>query len=423
MLTPQTIVTLTKPGRHADGGNLYLKIAKGGSKSWVFLYTRDGKQTEIGLGSAQRRKRARAGTVTLDQARRKAMALHVQLADGKQPLQEKRAVAVTFGVMADEMVAERKHQWGASTIAAYDRALREEDGHAASLRPLPVTIITSDDVVAVLKPIWLTKPATAKKVREMLEAVFDYAHAKGKRGAPNPAVMKGNLETLLPERPSLTRGHHPAVPVSDAPKFYARLNDADSDTCALRLLLLTATRSEQVTLARAGEFNLTAPVPTWTIPAARNLKSKSKKRPAVPHVVPLVGEALALAQRFCAGRDPGDLLFPDLADNALLDRLRREDGFAGYDVHGLRSTYRDWGGDETDFAREVLEGAYGHVVTKGSERAYRRMLPLHKHREVLRDWLAFLSAPATWPAYQAQRHPFAAARHSTPGSSMVPLAA
>ena len=413
------IATLTKPGRHADGGNLYLKIAKGGSKSWVFLYARDGKQTEIGLGSAQRRKRSRAGTVTLDQARRKAAAIHLQLADDKHPLREKRAVAVTFGVMADEMVAERKHQWGASTIAAYDKALREEDGHAASLRALPVTTITPDYVVAVLKPIWITKAAIAKKVREALEAVFDYAGAKGKRSAPNPAVMKGNLDTLLPQRPTLTRGHHPAVPVSDAPKLYARLSDNSSDTCALRLLLLTATRSEQVTLARAGEFNLVGPVPTWTIPAARNLKSKTKDRPAVPHVVPLVGETLALAQRFCAGRGPDDLLFSDLADDALLERLRREDGFAGYGVHGLRSTYRDWGGDETDFAREVLEGAYGHVVTKGSERAYRRMLPLYKHREVLRDWLAFLSAPATWPAYQAKRHPFAAARHTTPKSAAV----
>ena len=126
-------------------------------------------------------------------------------------------MAVTFGVMADEMVAERKHQWGASTVAAYDKALREEDGHAASLRALPVMTITSDDVVAVLKPIWITKAATAKKVREALEAVFDYAQAKGKRSAPNPAVMKGNLDTLLPQRPSLTRGHHPAVPVSDRP--------------------------------------------------------------------------------------------------------------------------------------------------------------------------------------------------------------
>ena len=95
MLTSRMIVSLTKPGRHADGGNLYLKIAKGGSKSWVFLYARDGKQTEIGLGSAQRRKRSRAGTVTLDQARRKAAAIHLQLADDKHPLREKRAVAVS----------------------------------------------------------------------------------------------------------------------------------------------------------------------------------------------------------------------------------------------------------------------------------------------------------------------------------------
>ena len=142
MLTQRAVTTLTKPGRHADGGNLYLKIAKGGSKSWVFLYartdplTRRKKQTEIGLGSAQRRRGAKSGTLSLDQARRKAAAIHLQLADDKHPLREKRAVAVTFGVMADEMVAERKHQWGASTVAAYDKALRAGDGHAAKLREL-----------------------------------------------------------------------------------------------------------------------------------------------------------------------------------------------------------------------------------------------------------------------------------------------
>jgi hypothetical protein len=417
------IVTLTEPGRYADGGNLYLKIAKGGSKSWVFLYVRDGKQTEIGLGSAQRRKRSRAGTVSLDLARRKAQAIHGQLAEDRHPLKEKRSVAVTFGRIADDMVASRKHQWGDSTIDAYDRALREGDGYASALRDLPVAKITSDDVVGVLKPIWTTKAATAKKVREALEGVFDYANAQGKRTAPNPAVMKGNLDTLLPQRPTLTRGHHPAVPVGEAPALYARLNDDAAETSAVRLLLTTATRSEQTLLARRREFDLAAVMPVWTIPAERNLKSKTKDHPAVPHAVPLVGETLALVQRLCAGLAPDDLLFPDLANNALLDRLRREDGFAAYGIHGLRSTYRDWGGDETDFARELLEGAYGHVVTKGSERAYRRMLPLHKHREVLRDWLAFLSAPATWPAYQAQRHPFAAARHTTPGSSIAPLAA
>ena len=166
MLTQRAITSLTEPGRHADGGNLYLKIAKGGSKSWVFLYartdpvTRRKKQTEIGLGSAQRRRGAKSGTISLDQARRKAAAIHLQLADDKHPLREKRAVDVTFGVMADELVAERKHQWGASTIAAYDKALRAEDGHAAALRSLPVMTITPDDVVALLKPIWITKAAT-----------------------------------------------------------------------------------------------------------------------------------------------------------------------------------------------------------------------------------------------------------------------
>ena len=120
-------------------------------------------------------------------------------------------------------------------------------------------MITSAEVVDVLTPIWLSKAATAKKVREVLEAVFDYAGAKGKRSAPNPAVMKGNLDTLLPQRPTLTRGHHPAVPVAIAPALYARLVDRGGGYVRAETVTLTATRSEQTTLARRGEFDLRAP--------------------------------------------------------------------------------------------------------------------------------------------------------------------
>ena len=351
------------------------------------MYRRHGKQTEIGLGSATGK--GKAGVVTLEQARRKAHAIHATIGDGADPLKVKRARAVTFAHVADQLIESRKAGWTARTEHGWRHALSV---HAAALRPRPIAEITVDEIVAVLKPLWLDKAETAKKLRERLEAVFDAAKAKGKRSGDNPAAMKGNLDTLLPQRPTLQRGHHPAIPFRSITSFWHQLDDGGITTAALKLLILTATRTSQTTLARWSEFDLDAAMPVWTIAAARNLKSKTKDSPAVPHSVPLTPTMLALLRDLKARAIPGeDRLFPQLADGALLDRFRAVEGFAGYAVHGLRSTYRDWGTVETEFAADVLNAAYGHVVHNKVERAYAREKALAKHLDVFKAWNAYVT--------------------------------
>ena len=119
---------------------------------------------------------------------------------------------------------------------------------------------------------------------------------------------------------------------------------------------------------------------------------KDEDSPAVPHVVPLTPAMLALLRKLKATARPSeDRLFPGLADGALLDRFRAVEGFAGYAVHGLRSTYRDWATVETDFPADVVNAAYGHVVHNKVERAYAREKAMAKHADVFKAWNGYVT--------------------------------
>ena len=235
--------TLTKPGRHADGGGLYLVVGPGKSKRWLFLFRWRGKLKEMGLGGS--------ASVPLADARRKAEDARRVIAEGRNPIVERRAkqaardVAPTFGAFADDLIADISHgfrsdkhkaQW-AMTLQTY----------AASLREKHLEEITTDDVLAVLKPIWLTKAETASRLRGRIERVLDAAKAKGLRSGENPARWRGHLANLLPRQPKLTRGHHAAMPYEKVPEFMLHLRASESvSALALEFCILGAARSGEV---------------------------------------------------------------------------------------------------------------------------------------------------------------------------------
>ena len=202
--------------------------------------------------------------------------------------------------------------------------------------------------------------------------MFDAAKAKGQRSGDNPAAMKGNLDTLLPQRPTLQRGHHPAIPFGSI-FLLAPARRRQDATAALKLLILTATRTSQTTLARWSEFDLDAAMPVWTIPPRATSSRRRRTRPAVPHRGAAdAGDARLAAQAEGEGvarRGPAVSPPRRWRPARPFPGCR---GFAGYAVHGLRSTYRDWGTVETDFPADVLNAAYGHVVHNKVERAYAR---------------------------------------------------
>src|SRR5271169_4149822 len=247
-LNARAVVTITKDGRHADGGGLYLSISPNGGRRWVFLYRWHGKRTEIGLGSAR--------DVTLARARELATQARSNLAEGINPKDARRpSEGATFGQCADRLIKAMRPSWRNGKHAAqWEMTLRD---YAAPLRRLPVDKITTDDVLSVLKPIWNNKLETASRLRGRIERVLDAAKAQGLRGGENPARWRGHLDQLLPKRQRLTRGHHAAMNYAELPAFISDLQTRSASAAsALEFAILTAARSGEVLGARFEEFDL-----------------------------------------------------------------------------------------------------------------------------------------------------------------------
>ena len=382
-LTARKVTTLAKPGRYADGGNLYLQIGNGG-KSWIFRYRQrgTGRVREMGLGPVQ--------TISLQEARQRAASAHSLIASDLDPLADRRsrrAVASnarTFGDYTEEFLKsaltgfkneKHKAQWGA-TLKTY----------AKPLWPMLLPEITSEAVRQVLDPIWDAKPETARRVRGRIERVLSAAKADGLRDGENPARWKDNLQAHFESRKKPANKHHSAIPFEDMPAFMRDLRKlASTSARALEFAILTAARSGEVRGMRWFEINFTDK--TWTVPAER---MKMKKE----HIVPLTDRAIEILRGLKHGK-PGDLVFKGakpgepLSDAALLMCLR---GIRpGFTTHGFRSSFSDWRGDKTDFPRELAEFALAHKIEDKAEAAYRRKTAIERRREMMAAWQAYLA--------------------------------
>ena len=256
-LSARAVATLKKPGRHADGGNLYLYVSNTGNRSWVFMWSRNGRQREMGLGPV--------GDVTVTEARDKAQEARRHLLAGRDPIVERdrSSESKTFGEFADAYVETMKGQWSnAKTSHQWGVNLTV---HSATLRSLSVAEIDTEAVLTVLRPIWTKTPETASRVRARIEAVLDAAKAKGFRHGENPARWRGHLDQLLPRPPTLVRGHQKAMPYPELPAFMARLREASESpsNLALQFTILTAARTGESLGAMWVEMDLEAAL--WTI--------------------------------------------------------------------------------------------------------------------------------------------------------------
>jgi integrase len=384
-LSARAVATLTKPGRHADGDGLYLVVDASGARRWLFMFRWRGKLKEMGLGGIS--------AVSLSDAREKAGEARRILASGRNPIEARRSAeaareaGTTFGVFADQLVKDlsagfrnEKHKWQwATTLRTF----------AAPLRHKRLEAIGTDDVLAVLAPLWQTKHETASRLRGRIERVLDAAKAKGLRSEENPARWRGHLDKLLPARRKLTRGHHPAMPYLDLPGFIAELRGRDAVAgMALEFTILNASRSGEVLGAKWSEVDRKAKV--WTVPAERMKSGRA-------HRVPLTVRALEILEQAETIRT-GDYVFPGqrrdrplsaMAMEMMLRRMNVENAT----VHGFRSSFRDWAGECTAFPREVAEGALAHAIGDETERAYRRGDALEKRRKLMEAWAAFLAVP------------------------------
>jgi integrase len=379
-LNARAVATVTKNGRHADGGGLYLSISPNGGRRWVFLYRWHGKTTEIGLGSAR--------DVPLARARELAGQARAKLAEKINPKDARKLSAgATFGECADRVIEAMRPSWRNRKHAA--QWVMTLGVYAMPIRHLPADKVSTDDVLAVLKPLWNEKPETASRVRGRIERVLDAAKAQGRRSGDNPARWRGHLDQLLPKRQRLTRGHHSAMSYAKVPGFMADLRSRRATAAlALEFAILTAARSGEVLGARWDEFDLDDAA--WTVPAERMKAGRE-------HRVPLSRRALKIAQTLHEARD-GIYVFPGqkpgkplsvMALEMVLRRMKIEDAT----VHGFRSAFRDWAAECTSFTNEVCEAALAHVIENKAEAAYRRGDLFDKRRKLMDAWAAYCAAP------------------------------
>ncbi|QDG78330.1 site-specific integrase [Labrenzia sp. PHM005] len=379
-LSARQVQSLREPGRFGDGGGLYLVISKSGSKTWSLIFQFGGKRKEMGLGPFP--------VVSLADARLAAASARTLIKDGVNPIEHRKANGsskqLTFGAFADSLLDDilvefrnpkHKSQWR-MTIREY----------AAPIRDKPVADIDTADVLEVLKPHWLERPETASRLRGRLERVFAAAIAKGLREKANPAIWKGHLDALLPRPKKLTRGHHKALDYERLPEFMKDLRKHEGiSALALELLILSVTRTSEVLNAKWAEIDLHKKI--WTIPSSRMKAGKE-------HRIPLSPRSLAILEKLKPFRRPCDFLFPGqregrpLSYMSLTMQLRRMK-FGDATIHGFRSSFRDWCGEETHYPREIAEQALAHSVGSAVERAYRRGDALEKRRELMLAWQTY----------------------------------
>ena len=263
--------------------------------------------------------------------------------------------------------------------------------YAAPLRAHPVDVIGTDDILAVLKPIWSAKAETASRVRGRIEKVLDAAKAKGFRDGENPARWRGHLDHLLPKPLKLTQGHHPAMAYEDIPAFIGLLRKRKAMAAlALEFCILTAARSGEVLGLPWLEIDMDKRV--WTVPAVRMKPGREHRVPLPPRAVSILKELAKLSRGEFVfhGRRPGDPLSSSSMD-ALLERMKIDDAT----VHGFRSSFRDWAGNVTNFPREITEMALSHVIGDKAEQAYRRGDALDKRRKLMEEWANYCEPQST----------------------------
>ncbi|NUQ17211.1 MAG: tyrosine-type recombinase/integrase [Sphingomonas sp.] len=381
-LTVKGAAALREPGLHADGGGLYLNVKATGTRSWLFIYQWRGKRREKGFGSFQ--------FVSLDDARTKRDEARRLLAAGKDPLEPERPeVSATFGEVASSLIRDLEVGWRNPKHRAQWRSTLE--GYCAPIWDRSVDTVDTTDIVDILRPMWSAKPETASRVRARIERVLDAAKVKGYRSGDNPARWRGHLQHILPGK---TRGsgvrHHPAMPYGQVPDFVKGLKARVSTAArALEFLIHTAARTSEVLGMTWAEVDMEAKL--WTVAGDRMKMGRE-------HVVPLTEAALIVLRSMAVrGQKPQAPVFPSSRgvplSNMSMEMLLRRMGCDDYTVHGFRSSFRDWAGEETAFPREVAEAALAHVVGNAVERAYRRGTALAKRRELMDAWSKFMGGP------------------------------
>lgn len=374
-LTARKVESLKSPGHYVDGDGLALVIGKRGGKSWVLRTMILGKRRDVGLGGVS--------WVTLAEAREKARGARKIDREGGDPIAAKKALVAcptfaeaTHKVHSDQIVGQGKNgkhkaQW-INTLTTYafpfigEKSVRE---------------IGQSDILQVRSPIWTEKPETARRVRQRIITVLDWARTAGHFEGVNP--VEGVEKGLAKQRDIVK--HHTAMPWQEVPALLPNLGDSVA-ALALRFLILTAAGTGEVIGATWSEIDLSEQL--WVISAER-MKAKRK------HRVPLTDETLKILEKI-RGLDD-DFVFPGqkrgkgLSNMAMAQLLKRI-GHGNVTEHGFRSSFRDWAAERSNMPREIAELSLAHEVGSAVERAYRRSDLIEQRQKLLERWAAYIAS-------------------------------
>lgn len=411
-LSPIEVKRLKHPGKGlnamlAVGGvsGLYLQITPSGARSWILRTTVGTKRRDLGLGAYPE--------VGLSQARERAREAKDKVWRGIDPVEERKASkaamtalqkrGMTFETAFNQYADARLSELGSDA----DR-IRWKSSIERFVLPhigdMLVHELAVQDMLRVLQPIWHDKTETASRVRSRIEAILSWATVGGYRTGDNPALWRGNLNALLPKPAKITaKGNQPAVAMTDVALWFAALRQrAGVAARALEFATLCASRSGEVRGATWAEIDLRAKI--WTISAER-MKADREHRVALSGPAAAIIEAMPRMEAspfiFAAPR-AGQL--SDMTISAVMRRMQADEVKAGRSgwldqrsgrpavPHGLRSTFRDWAAEQTDYPRDMAEIALAHRVGSEVERAYRRGDMIEKRRQMMADWAQFLGA-------------------------------
>lgn len=383
-LNPKQINSLPE-GSHADGGGLCL-IVTDDSRDYCFRFTApDGQRTKMKI--------AAASDITLSEAREKALAYRLLLRDGIDPRAKKRLDATgskTFRKFAEENIA----NWSQGLHEDEPNAWRRALDAVPTLHDMQLHEITSDHVLAALKPIWAVKPNKGSRIRQRLEKVFGAAKALKLRTGDNPAMWRDNLKHLLVSpRKAHNKKPHRSLPYQQLPKLMVALRfDVATSARCVELGILCCLRSQEVRFAEWTEFDFDNK--TWRIPGRKMKIKKDKDGNWLDHVVPLSDEATALVQsmphkgRYVFASDQSEEHAP-YRPNALTGVIAR----TGYKctMHGMRSTFRNWAGEDVkgNWHRDVIEFCIAHRIGDAAEHAYWTAEMIERRRALMEAWAKY----------------------------------
>ena len=377
-LTSAKVKTITKPGMHGDGKELYLNVPPSGSRSWIQRMVTGGRRRDLGLGGYP--------AIGWAEARALALANKTFVRSGRDPVAERcRTSAPTFREAERRVYGANLPRWrNGKHITTWWQSL---ESHAfPTIGYMKVDQIRRSDALAIHELIWGVRQETARRVRQRIRSVL--------RGCEAHDYCTGNaagdaLAGVLPTMP-LLKAQLRALPYREVSAALATVEFSRASlankSCP-RFLVLTAVRSVEVPDVTWDEIDEDAG--EWRIPGSR-MKAGGE------HRVPLSDEALELLEQVCVLRDGSGLNFPlsvkaghPMSDMTLTQVLRKTGLAERSTVHGFRSAVRDWAAECTSAPHAVMELSLAHAMGSSVERANARSDLIEKRRVLKQAWADF----------------------------------